>query len=163
MCYFGRQTGGTPADKWFLAEFFGLCSCNVCEYSLTQQSLLKMASTFRGYFYTALPVQEGTAGDDHILGAVGGPNGTFVFAGRTSADWSGSNAGQYDCLVIKVDDQGDILWAWQVTFAHRPNESILASQSQCFPREFNQPGVRTGYCTLKDVFHWLTLGKCGRI
>eukprot|EP00904_Undaria_pinnatifida_P011787 jgi/Undpi1/7739/HiC_scaffold_23.g10212.m1 len=57
--------------------------------------------------------EEGTAGDDHILGAVGGPNGTFVFAGRTSADWSGSNAGQYDCLVIKVDDQGDILWAWQ--------------------------------------------------
>ncbi|CAN0565340.1 unnamed protein product, partial [Laminaria digitata] len=60
--------------------------------------------------------QNGTSGDDHVGGAVVGSNGTYVFAGSTRGDWSGANAGGYDWAVFKVDDQGDVLWSWQVTY-----------------------------------------------
>ena len=64
----------------------------------------------------SVATQNGSSGDDHLGGAVAGANGTYVFAGSTRGDWSGANAGGYDWAVFKVDDQGDILWSWQVTY-----------------------------------------------
>jgi len=69
----------------------------------------------RVYVFDVVAFQDGTSEDDHLGGAVVGSDGTYVFAGNTRGDWSGTNAGGYDWAAFKVDAQGDILWSWQVS------------------------------------------------
>lgn len=41
-------------------------------------------------------------------------DGSVVLAGRTSGNWSGTNAGSVDMAAVKLDAEGDIVWKWQV-------------------------------------------------
>lgn len=34
--------------------------------------------------------------------------------GTASDGWGGPTAGGYDCAVVKIDSDGNVLWEWQV-------------------------------------------------
>lgn len=84
--------------------------------------------------YSNISAQSGTSGDDYILGAAVGSDGTYIFGGKTGGSWNATNARGWDWAVFKVDEQGNYLWKWQV----------IAALSSCY-------GVwtfwlRTEYC-----------------
>ena len=65
-------------------------------------------------------VKNGTVGDDHINAGGMANDGSVILAGMTSGGYAAENAGDFDFVVIKLDDDGKVLWTWQVKdrFAH---------------------------------------------
>ena len=41
-------------------------------------------------------------------------DGSVVLVGYTYGSWSTTNAGYYDCVAIKLNANGTMLWTWQV-------------------------------------------------
>lgn len=42
------------------------------------------------------------------------PDGSSILGGHTYGDWSTTNAGWLDFMVVKLDVDGSVLWEWQV-------------------------------------------------
>lgn len=60
------------------------------------------------------PAQGGTDKEDRLYGAIPGDNGSVVLIGNTRGDWSGENSGGADFAAVKLDENGLVLWRWQV-------------------------------------------------
>lgn len=54
--------------------------------------------------------------------AMPGDDGSVMLAGRTSVDWSGTNAGEYDFAAVKVDGDGQEIWRWKASLSKHPKE-----------------------------------------
>ena len=67
--------------------------------------------------HTLLFAQRGTGKSDQLISAAFSSDGTYVFGGHTYGDWNATNSGVWDWAVFKVDQQGEILWFWQVNAA----------------------------------------------
>ena len=75
------------------------------------------------YYFTFPPgfaiLQDGTENSDYMHGAAMGPDGSFVLAAKTFGDWSITNQGEDDFAIVKLDNNGSLLWKWQVrTFSN---------------------------------------------
>lgn len=58
--------------------------------------------------------QDGTTSSDYSWGASTAVDGSFYAAGATYGSWNGTTAGYFDFLVIKINSDREVLWAWQV-------------------------------------------------
>ncbi|CAM9524878.1 unnamed protein product, partial [Ectocarpus sp. 13 AM-2016] len=58
--------------------------------------------------------QNGTSQVDALQGGAMGPDGSCVLAGVTEGSWKGTNAGGDDMAAVKLDDEGNELWRFQL-------------------------------------------------
>lgn len=58
--------------------------------------------------------QDGTAEDDYLSAVVPAEDGSVVACGYTFGSYSGSGAGIYDFVAVKLDADGAEVWSWQV-------------------------------------------------
>ncbi|CAN0049267.1 unnamed protein product, partial [Sphacelaria rigidula] len=58
--------------------------------------------------------QGGTTNTDNLFSGAAGESDTVVLTGRTDGNWEGTNAGDFDFLVVKLGADGDEIWRWQV-------------------------------------------------
>lgn len=64
---------------------------------------------------SAFTIQNGTLGNDYLLGAAAGGNDTFVLAGNHQEVTAGTGStGDRAMGLMKIDAQGDTLWTWKV-------------------------------------------------
>ena len=59
-------------------------------------------------------VKDGTVGDDHIYAGGVAKDGSVILAGGTTGGYAAESAGSFDFLVIKLNEDGEVLWTWQV-------------------------------------------------
>ena len=65
-------------------------------------------------FPSFVVLQDGTEESDHIYAAAGADDGSVIIAGRTWGSYEDVNAGYRDFVAMKFDDDGNIIWKWQV-------------------------------------------------
>lgn len=58
--------------------------------------------------------QFGSSGEDYAKSVTAGSDGSIVVVGYTEGDMGGTNAGEADFAVMKLDASGTLLWIWQV-------------------------------------------------
>lgn len=59
-------------------------------------------------------LQNGTEELDVIYAAAGADDGSVIIAGITGGSYGAENAGLWDFVAIKIDSNGNFIWAWQV-------------------------------------------------
>ncbi|CAM9112514.1 unnamed protein product [Ectocarpus sp. 4 AP-2014] len=57
--------------------------------------------------------QDGSSGADTLKSVAAAEDDTIVLAGYTEGSLGGDNAGETDCVVVKLDADGGVLWRWQ--------------------------------------------------
>lgn len=60
-------------------------------------------------------LQGGTSSDDGLYGASVLESGDIIMAGYTFGDWTSSNSGDEDLVMLQFDPDGNIVWQWQVS------------------------------------------------
>lgn len=60
--------------------------------------------------------QDGTSEDDILNDVVANSDGSTVLVGSTEGDWNATNAGSRDFAAVKLDEDGTVLWKWQVDY-----------------------------------------------
>lgn len=58
--------------------------------------------------------QDGTRWEDLITSVVRTTGDGFVMSGHSNGSYGGVSRGGHDFVAIKVDDDGNVLWKWQV-------------------------------------------------
>ena len=59
-------------------------------------------------------LQNGTEEWDTIFAAAGADDGSVIIAGDTLGSYGAENAGYLDFVAVKIDSDGNTIWAWQV-------------------------------------------------
>lgn len=59
--------------------------------------------------------QGGTTEDERPHSILVEEDGSVIIAGGSRGDWGGPNAGSGDFAAVKLDENGDEVWRWQVT------------------------------------------------
>lgn len=59
-------------------------------------------------------MQDGSNENDTVEALAISGNDSVVLVGHTKGNWNTTNAGYYDCVAIKLDTDGTMMWTWQV-------------------------------------------------
>lgn len=69
-----------------------------------------------GFYSDFANEQDSDGGEDWAYAvAMPGNNNSAVLAGKTSGNWSGTNAGEFDQAAVMVDSDGNEVWRWQAS------------------------------------------------
>lgn len=70
-------------------------------------------------------LKDGLLGNDLVVGAIAGPNGSSVLAGYTNVSSTFVRSTSTQWMAAKLDADGTLQWRWQVP--HMPGQPIAAS------------------------------------
>jgi len=59
-------------------------------------------------------MQDGSEEWDIIYAAAGADDGSVIIAGQSYGSYGAENAGNSDFVAVKIDNDGNTIWAWQV-------------------------------------------------